>query len=236
MDKTDFINKYFEGTLSELELKTFESLLINDTDFKETFEFQKELQETLVLNDREQTKKEIQNWGTNKNKRDFKPWMIAASLIVLFGTSWLLFFNSQSNTTEELYASNFEPYRNIVQPIVRGEHKEDLKSKAFAAYEGRDYENAIIYFNSLLNEEPNSIISFYKANTLLQLNKVNEAIIILEKNIKNPDTLQDRNLWYLSLAYLKDNNIDASRKTLEHLLSHSKFKNKEATILIKNLE
>ena len=236
MDKSDYIIKYFEGTLTEAELKAFNTLLINDNDFKEEYEFQKELQDTLVLNDREQIKKEIQNWDTVQNIGRFKSWQIAASLIILIGTSLLFFFNSQSSSTEELYASYFEPYRNIVQPIVRGEHKDDMQSKAFEAYESKDYENAILHFNEILKEKPNATISFYKANALLQLDKANQAITILEANVKNPDTLQDRNLWYLALAYLKDNKIDASKNTLKQLLSQSKFKSKEANLLIENLD
>ena len=236
MNKSDFIIKYFEGTLSKVELKEFDTLLINDNDYKEEFEFQKELQETLVLNDREQLKKEIQKWDTVNNKRRFNSWQIAASLIILLGTSLLFLFNSQSSSMEELYASNFEPYRNIMQPIVRGEHKDDIQSKAFEAYETKDYENAILHFNEILKEEPNATISFYKANLLLQLNNTDEAITILEANVKNSDTLQDRNLWYLALAYLKDNNIDASKKTLKQLLSQSKFKAKEAAILIEEFD
>ncbi|WP_033957423.1 tetratricopeptide repeat protein [Psychroserpens jangbogonensis] len=236
MNKSGYIIKYFEDTLSEVELKEFNTLLLSDNDFKEEFEFQKELQETLVLNDREQLKEEIQNWDTTIKKSRFKAWFIAASLLILLGTSWQLFFNSPSDSPEELYASYFEPYRNIVQPIVRGEHKEDLQSKAFEAYEAKNYETAILYFNDILKEEPNAAISFYKANTLLQLNKTNEAIKLLEANVKNPDTLQDRNLWYLALAYLKNNNTDATKKTLKQLLSKSKFKTKEATTLIKDLD
>ena len=236
MNKSDYIIKYFEGTLSNVALKEFNTLLANDSDFKEDFDFQKELQETLVLNDREQLKKEIKNWNNVPNKRRFNPWQIAASLVILLGTSLLFFFNSQSSSTEELYASNFEPYRNIVQPIVRGEHKDDLQSKAFEAYETKDYKNAILHFNEILKEKPNATISFYKANALMQLNKTNEAILILETNVKNSDTLQDRNLWYLALAYLKNNNIEASKKTLKQLLSQSNFKAKEAAVLIENFD
>ena len=236
MNKSDYIIKYFEGTLSNLELKEFNTLLINDNDFKEAFEFEKELQETLVLNDREQLKTEMQHWDTVYNKRRFKHWQIAASLLVLIGTSLLFFFNSQSSSTDKLYASYFEPYRNIVQPIVRGEYKDDIQSKAFEAYETKDYKNAILHFNEILKEKPNATISFYKANALMQLNKANQAIIILETNIKNSDTLQDRNLWYLALAYLKKNNIDASKKTLNLLLSQSNFKAKEASVLFEKLD
>lgn len=236
MKKSDCIIKYFEGTLSEIELEAFNLLLINDNEFKEAFEFEKELQDTLILNDREQIKKEIQHWDTVPKKQLFKLWHIAASIAILLGASWLFFLNSQSKNTEELYASYFEPYRNIVQPIVRGEHKTDMQFKAFEAYEVKDYKNAILYFNTILKEKPNSTISFYKANTLLQLNKTREAITILETNIKNFDTLQDRNLWYLALAYLKENNIDASKKTLEQLLSQSEFKNKEAKDLIEQFD
>ncbi|WP_452228802.1 MULTISPECIES: tetratricopeptide repeat protein [unclassified Lacinutrix] len=237
MNTSDYINKYFEGTLSEEEKKALHALLAKDKDLNAEFEFQKELKDTLVLNDREEIKKEIQDWDKTPEKQLFKSWQIVASLILLIGASWLLFFSSpSSNQNEKLYASNFEPYRNIVQPIVRGEHKEDLQSKAFAAYETKDYENANLYFDQILNKEPNQTISFYKANTLLQLDKTKEAIAILETNVKKSDTLQDRNLWYLALAYLKNDNTEASKKTLKQLVLQSQFKAKEATLLIKNLE
>lgn len=236
MKKTDYIIKYFEGTLSEIELEDFHALLLNDSAFKEAFEFEQDLQETLVLNDREQIKKEIQNWDNTPKKQPFKFWHIAASVAILLGASWLLFSNSQSKNTEELYASYFEPYRNIVQPIVRGEHKPDMQYKAFEAYEIKDYNNAILYFNDILEKTPNTTISFYKANTLLQLNKTKEAISILETNIKKTDSLQDRNLWYLALAHLKENNIDASRNALKQLLSQSTFKNKDAKDLLEQFE
>jgi len=241
MNKTDYIIKYFEGTLSEVELKAFNTLLENDPDFKKEVAFEQEVQDTLVLNDREKVKKEMQDWDTPKSKphirkNNFAPWKIAASLILLIGISWLLFFYTQSTSTAELYASNFEPYRNVVQPIVRGEDKEDIQSKAFKAYESKDYKNAIVFFDQILQEDPSTTISFYKANTLLQLNKTSEAITLLETTVKSADTFQDRALWYLALAYLKEDNVDASKKTLKQLIAQSKFKSKEATALIKQLD
>lgn len=236
MDKSDYIIKHFEGTLSNEELKEFNTLLITDNDFKEAFEFQKELQETLVLNDREQLKEEIQSWDTDRKKHDFKPWLIAASFIILLTIPSFWYFGQSDLSNEDLFATNFEPYRNVVHPIVRGENSDDLKIKAFIDYEAKNYKEALNSFNVLLNEGNDATISFYKANTLMQLNKTNEAIPILETNVKNSDTLQDRNLWYLALAYLKNNDTDASKKTLKRLLSQSEFKSKEATILIKNID
>ena len=58
--------------------------------------------------------------------------------------------NIQQLNTEQLYAQYFEPYRNVVQPIVRGENKTDTKSKAFQAYETKNYEDALKYFNTLM--------------------------------------------------------------------------------------
>ena len=236
MNTSDYIDKYFENILSEAEQGIFNDLLQNDAEFKKEFEFQNQLRDTLVLNDREELKNEIKNWDTDSKKRPFKPWLVAASIIILLGTSWQFFVNSSSPSSDQLYTSYFEPYRNIVQPIVRGENKDDIQSKAFEAYETENHESAINYFNEILEETPDQTISFYKANSLLKLNRANEAIKILETNIKNSDSLQDRNLWYLALAYLKDNNINASKKTLKSLLSQSDFKSKEAKALIKSFD
>lgn len=237
MNKEHLIAQYFSKSLSFEAQKEFDHLMATDSEFAKEIEFQNNLKTAIKKEEQDALKKELQALEAEENTTTFnyKKWFIAASFIALLALPSFWYFNN-SIDTEELFVENFEPYRNIVQPIVRGEQKEDLTSKAFEAYESKDYNNAILHFNSLLNEAPNTTISFYKANTLLQLNKTDEAIEILKENAKITDTLQDRNLWYLALAYLKENNIEDSKKTLQQLVSTSEFKSKSAKDLLENLK
>ncbi len=235
MKTEDYINKYFEDTLSEAELKAFNTLLLNDTDFKEAFEFQKELRDTLILNDREQIKKEIQNWDTGSSKRSFKPWLIAASIIALLAIPSFWYFGQPDLSNDHLFVTNFEPYRNVVHPIVRGENSDDIKAKAFIAYEAKNYKEALNSFNVLLSEGDDATISFYKANVLLQLNKTDEAISILSGNYNIPEIIKAQQLWYLALAYIKTDANKKAKVTLKVLIDNGNYKKKEAEQLLKQL-
>lgn len=237
MEKIDLINKYFEGTLLEDEIKDFNRLLLNDSDFKKEFEFQKEIQESLILNDREKTKRQLQDWDLESSKKPFKYWAVAAGLVLLLSISFTWFLTQEKQSNEELFIAYFEPYRNIVHPIVRGESSSDVQTKAFEAYEEKDFDKSITLFNNILKKDSsNTVIAFYKANALLQKNQTTEAISIFKENIKSSESLQDKNLWYLALAYVKENNIEEATKTLNQLIALSDYKSEEAKILLKKLK
>ena len=165
-----------------------------------------------------------------------RPWLIAASIILLIGIgSWLIFFNSPDMSTEQLYAANFAPYENVVHPIERGEKLEDLKTKAFLAYEDGDYPLALELFKELQAQHADPYIDFYKAIILMQLNQHEEAIPLLKGYIENDGQLKDRATWYLALAHLKIGDTSEVRAVLEKLVQMGTFKTKDAEKLLKSL-
>ena len=235
MDKSDYVIKYFEGTLSKKELEVFNTLLISNNEFKEDFEFQKELRATLVLNDREELKKEIQDWDKTTDKRSLKSWFVAASIIAILTVPSLWYFGQTNLSNEDLYATNFKPFKNVVYPIVRGQNSDDLKAKAFIAYEAQNYEEALNTFDVLLNTDNDSTILFYKAITLLELNKNDIAISIFTNNHNIPNILKAQQQWYLTLAYIKTNKNSKAKSSLKELIDDGSYKKKEAEQLLKHL-
>lgn len=166
-----------------------------------------------------------------------RPWLVAASAVFLLGlASWFLFFNSPDLNTEQLYAANFAPYENVVHPIERGEQLDDLKNKAFTAYEDEDYSLALKFFKELQTQQVDPYIAFYEAIVLMQLNKHQEAVPLLESYIENDGQLNDRATWYLALAYLKQNDIAESKVQLEKLIEKDGFKSNDARYLLEALE
>lgn len=215
MGNLDLIDKYFNNSLSPKEQLLFNEFLQNDEEFKSEFLFQKDLKTVITKNQREDLKKTLQNFENEIQKKSKvfglpKKWLIAASFSLLIGLGFWYVKTNFYPSDEKLFAENFEPYRNIVQPIERSAKEQSIECKAFLAYENGNYYKAINLFNSVKNQkEP--YVSFYKALCYLSLEKPTEAINLLlplatvkndEGTFKNFHQLSN---WYLGLAYLKNN-------------------------------
>lgn len=241
MDKEELINGYFESTLSQDQLDEVTQLLETDAAFASEFEFQKEVQTSLKKEERKEVKAMFSDLATESVKTKIKvfqlrPWLAAASIALLVGlASWLYLFNSPGLNTDELYAANFTPYDNVIHPIERGNQLEDLKTKAFTAYENMAYSEALELFKELNSKQNDSYIDFYSAMVLMQLNKQEEAIPLLEKYIEKEGELKDRASWYLALAYLKLDDIASSKKQLSVLIKKNGFKAETAKELLEQL-
>lgn len=236
MDKEELLAQYFSKKLSLEAQKEFDHLMASDAEFAKEVAFQKNLKAAIGKEEHDVVKQQLQGFEAEENTTfNFRNWSVAATVVVLLGLSSIWYFNSAIDT-EKLYAENFEPYRNVVQPIVRGESKTDLKTKAFTAYETKHYTEALVYFNELLKENPDETIAFYKANVLLKLNKTEEAITIFKTNLKTPDSLDDKNNWYLALSHLRLNNMEDAKAILKDLNASSSFKNKNVKQLLKQLD
>jgi len=240
MNNIDLIEKYFENSLDPKEQLSFNDLLQNDKEFKKEFLFQKDLKKAISLNQREELKLDLQQFEkeyqeqSKRNIFSYK-WLIAASIAILFSSGIWLAKDHYFPSNEQLYTRNFEPYRNVVQPIVRGESSKTIEYSAFVAYENKYYHKAINLFNSVSNpNEP--YIQFYKAMCFLSLNKMDDAIQILlpiansksDSNSKNSFTEMAN--WYLALAYLKSGNTDKALSQFTLVANHpsNTFKKKEA--------
>lgn len=213
MKKFDLINKYFTNSLTPKEQLLLNDLLQNDKEFKKEFLFEKDLKKSISFNQREELKTKLQSFEHNIQKKSkvisiSKKWLVAASIILLIGLGFFFIKSSFYPSPEKLYAQNFKPYRNIIQPIVRGESSNTIEYRAFLAYENNDYHKAINLFNSIDSQDA-TYVSFYKAMCYLSLNKPSEAIslllpITMLSNLEgNNKKLSEKADWYLALAYLK---------------------------------
>jgi len=236
MDKQELIAQYFLKKLSPEAKKEFDYLMETDAEFAKEVTFQKNLKTVIEKEERAAVKTQLKDFEAEENPTfNYKKWLAAASIIVLLGISSFWYFN-KSIDAEKLYTEHFEPYQNVVHPIVRGETKTDLKTEAFTAYETKKYKEALDLFDTLLKENDDETIAFYKANILLKLNKTDEAVTIFKTNLKTPDSLDAKNNWYLALAYLKLNKIENAKVILAELDTSSSFKNKRVKQLLKQLD
>ena len=244
MKNIDLIDKYFENNLTPKEQLLFNDLLHSDEEFKSEFVFQKDLKKVISITQTENLKSTLQNFEkkiNNKSKVLFLPkkWLVAASIILLVGFGFWFINNSYFPSNEQLYTQNFEPYRNIVQPVVRGESINSIEYKAFVAYENKNYHKAINLYNSVDNTNAD-YIQFYKAMCYLSLNKTNEAInLLLPVATSSNKSTSDKNFdelsnWYLGLAYLKNGENGKALSQFSLIANHptNTFKQEESKEII----
>lgn len=234
----DLIEKYILNKLSSEEALMVEELLKNDAKFKKELDYHSNLKKAITKEDDDTFRSlisEIESQAKIKNsvpRRSYVMWLAAASIVLLFGLSYFFTLDKKAST-DELFVSYFEPYRNVVQPLERGSDQQDEKSLAFMAYEKGDYDQAISLFSNLYSTTKEPYYLFYKANALLKQEKANEAIPLLLQHLKTNDTLSEKTNWYLALAYLKLNDKKNARITLEKVIADGKYKTTEAEKLIK---
>lgn len=236
MDKEVLIQKYLQGTLNQEEEALFQEYKEKDASFADAIPFYEELNYAFAKADYDTTKTQLRSFYKEERRSTWRKWSIAATFLILIGLSSVWYLKSTSST-ESLYAQYFEPYKNVVQPIVRGEAVKTTKELAFKAYDEQNYKEAIVYFDDLLSTTPEPIIEFYKANAQLQLGETETAILTLESRIKKTDTMYAEAQWYLALSYLKLNDKKKAEAYLKSLLqTNIPFKNKEAQLLLDQLE
>ena len=184
MDKDTLIHKYFHQALSDQERVELNHLLENDTEFKATFELEKDLHAVLVATGKEDLKQQFVDFENQESQPQetsspsFLRYAIAACIIIglsLYGSKF--FINTTS--ADDLFAQNFEVYRNIVQPIERGTGLETPEEEAFFKYETKEYQSAIEGFQAEFSKTEKPYYLFYTANAYLALRDTKKAIPLL---------------------------------------------------------
>ena len=237
MDKDALIHKYFHQALTDQERVELETLLDTDPEFKATFELEKDLHAVLVETGKEDLKQQFDAFEHQEDQEPetssptFLRYAIAACIIIGLSVYGSKFFINTTNT-DDLFAQNFEPYRNIVQPIERGEGLETAEQEAFFKYETKDYKGAIDGFEAEFSKTQKPYFLFYAANAYLALGDTNQAIPLLEKHQTFKDDFYEKSRWYLALAYIKEKD-KKSISILEEMSKSEGYRSKEAKALLK---
>lgn len=173
--------------------------------------------------------------------------LMAASFLVLvtIGVLFYLSWHGKPNL-EELYASNFNPYTDIVSdngtksgtPIPEDIEKK-IEQKAFYYYNNQMFDSALVIFRNLVANKPESdTLSFYLANTALASNAPpDEAVrLLVDLTNRTSSAFYTQSRWYLVLAYIKINKPDEAIKELEVLDTTTDYKKQQVSKLLKELK
>lgn len=225
MTHEELITLYFENALTQEQQLIFDDLRKTNPLFEEELAFQMQVKKAVTLQNRADLKAQLQELDLTENDTKhrafhWRPWLVAASLLLVFLTAYKLLNPEVSNTN--LFAENFELYPNVMAPQVRGSVDDALKVDAFAAYDAGKYEDAVALFSELLENHETKYAYFYRAQAYLALKKYREAQADLLLHLEVYDLhFQTESLWYLGLIHLKLDDPKTAKVYFEQVIKGS---------------
>ncbi|HET8809474.1 MAG TPA: hypothetical protein VFM65_04330 [Flavobacteriaceae bacterium] len=237
MKREELIQAFVEKKLGKEEKSEFDRLFETDPEFRKEVAFHKDLKTAFSTMERERLKTKLQQFESElkaPKQKTYAVWLAAACILVIVGVGLMTFFNKNS-APSQLYADYFEPYKNVVAPITRGETNETTKKATFVAYEKKEYEKAAKGFRALFENTEESYYLLYQANALMANNQIKEAVPLLEKHLAFDDKFADKSRWYLALAYLKTKEVEKVEKLLRKIVEENAYKTKEAKEILAQL-
>ncbi|MGC6431969.1 MAG: hypothetical protein ACON5F_13065 [Jejuia sp.] len=236
MKSEKLIAKYVKGELTSEEQKEFDNLINTNPDFKLEVEEYRDIHQAFKIKESEDLKGYLKSIDeTEKPPKTNKYGKLIAFLTAACLIIGAFFFLDRTPSPDEMYASHFEVYPNVLQPIVRGETA--TSSDAFRAYENKNYNDAEVAFQNLLKTNKDVNLEFYYAMTLLNQNKFDQAKAILYNLKSKQQDFLAETYWYSALVAIKQNNFISAKKDLETLTNiDPSFKQKDREALFQVIQ
>lgn len=146
---------------------------------------------------------------------------IAAIIAIVFSLN----IYQDNRRMDKAFEAYYTPLEYDSQLISRGEEIISPKlTFAMEAYQNKDYAIALQRFNAMPQVDENYLI--YKAICLLETDKTNDAISLLEELVGNGEGTEyyQQACWYLALAYLHNHEEDKFLNIVEFNHYMNRFK------------
>jgi hypothetical protein len=237
------IEQYRLGSMSESERLKFEQDLKDNPRLSHEFQLDIEIEESLKQYDiidlrrklfRAMNEEKVQVQVPAIKAYHSKWYLVAASItfLVLFGGALRLMNPVQynNNTLFEMYYSS-ENAHNLTRSAGNS------NDEAMAKYRDRDFRNALVLFNEILDKDPSNIyIRYYTGLASIETNQNEKAINEFKFIIDQKNNLFIENAqWYLALSYLKNNQVKDAKSLLLQINNSSNPHNKEASQILKRI-
>jgi len=158
--------------------------------------------------------------SVKNNKFYYVKW--AASFILIAVVGWLILNRGTGAGATDIYQEYYASYPNVVAPVSRTESG-DIRAEMWIQYESGDYSNACKSFESALKNDPDNLeLSFYLGISALETNQAGSAVKNFDSIVKNVNSrFYEPAQWYLALAYLKMEDVDAAKEVFKTIADGS---------------
>lgn len=246
MEEQNYIQfeTYLSKELTQEETIAFELQLQNDKEFREQFETYKEFSSFLenkyenetARNDFKANLKNISEKHFSREKTEtktetkvvrFKAWQyaIAASVILLIGVTVFQQFSSPT-------FGDYNGY-DTVSLTMRGD-QDVLVQNAEAAFNVRDFKNAELYFEQLMEADPTNVeYQLYRAISLVELDSFDESDAIFGRISEGNSAYKYEAVWRHALSKLKQEDVAGCSALLRTIPQEAEIYKKSQKLLKK---
>ncbi len=228
------IEEFINGELNEKELCEFLAELNENSDLKAEVTLRKSIDSSIgerdifTLRDKlEQVNqdlqsKEIRSIVPDSNIRYASWWRagVAVAVILIMSAG---FFSNHIGNAGRIYEDYFEVPQWAPQRAVASDL--NILQKANNFFVDGEYEKAIVlYDQAIIEKDEKFVYQFYKASTLQNLGKFEEAIPEYTQVVKHGDNIfVEEAEWYKALCYIKLGNKEDAKTQLLAIINRNGF-------------
>ncbi len=236
------IDKHLKGeAFSEAEKQDWENWQ-TEPEFEELLAYNHDLLLTLKKKGRETLKNELAGLQDLHQKaegtiRSMRLIWIGVAVAAAFCLLWLVIPSQKTISPDQLYASYYERFPNVANPLTRNSGPTNLKDRAYAKYEQGAYTEAINLFDSLMMEEPSLTHKFYQAVSAMEIKDWDLARENLNQ-VSTSDTSRFAQAaqWYMAMLALRNDQLEEAKSLLGAIQTESAHPyQKEATEILEAL-
>lgn len=217
----DLIEKYFSHELDSREANDLKHRAQSSKELQAQFEVERALVHGIRV---EAAKadlnflKGVEQQLARKESANGWYYYAAAASVALLIAAWFV-LSPPAASSSDLFAAHFEPYPNVIEPVVRGSSSISARELAFQAYEAGDFAQARAGFEQLTDRDAGTTLLM--GNALLADGETALAIQTFSDLIETSDEYDAEATWYLGLCYLKKDDTETATYWFNRLASRN---------------
>ncbi|MGF1584159.1 MAG: tol-pal system YbgF family protein [Bacteroidales bacterium] len=252
IDYSGFVERYLSKKMEQDELTWFKEEMEVNPSLADEVQMQKDIgkailnEETLDFRAQinslfEKEENEVHITKAKARKTFTIPHMVrvaVASLaaFVLLG-SGIYLFTFRTIPADKLFEMYYQPYDGLMNVRSGNTQINDVLVKAMQKYEDKEFESALLLFETVLANDSENITSrFYSGISYLETERFTVAEKSFEGVIDHDDNLFiEQAEWYLGLCYLKTGEQEMAKSMFAVIAKNDGFYSKSANRILRNL-
>jgi tetratricopeptide (TPR) repeat protein len=211
METTELIERYLEGSLSEVESLEVEKRAQSDPNFRKLIELHREVNESIsdeAIHDLHLKIRRIlddyKDHAPKRVNRTYTFFKIAAVFVLIAGVAVVIRFVLSRSVEERLYFRFYQAYETDI--VTRSGEAAESFTRAISLYNNKNYNEAFLILSRLTSREPDNYQAwFFMGLTSIELNNFEQAIESLSKIPDRWDNpFGEHAKWYYALALLHE--------------------------------
>jgi len=245
-DYSRFIERFLKDEMSLEERNWFEKEIEGNHALKNEIEFRRQVESVLSDKDMIELKAqldqihqeiyEVTEKGKGTIRKIYQRVYVAAGSLVIFALLLAVFITNRNYSNEKLIDLYYQPAKVSVN-FRAGIPGQDKLAKAMQLYESKQFDKAIILFESVLKEDGSKIgLNLYSGISYMELEKYSDANKKFQNILDNkPNAFVESATWYLGMCYILIDERDKAADQFEILANREGYYQNNAKNILKRI-